>query len=69
MSTARLIEHRIARQLLQRREGVLPRGRQGLWVERFIAVLAATAVLSVVGSYFEELLWALLAIATLATLR
>jgi hypothetical protein len=69
MSTARLIEHRITRQLLQRREAVVPHRGYSLWVERLIAVLAVTAGLSIVGSYFEEMLWILLASATLATLR
>jgi hypothetical protein len=69
MTTARLIEHRIIRQLLQRREEVIPPRGYSLWVERLIAVLAVTAGLSIVGSYFEEMLWVVLAVATLATLR
>ena len=73
MTTARLIEHRITRQLLQRREEVIPptgyNRNHSLWVERLIAVLAVTVGLSIVGSYFEEMLWVLLAVATLAILR
>jgi len=69
MSTARLIEHRITRELLRRRQGVEPRAGSAFWTERLIAVLAATAVLTVVGSYAGEVLWAGVAIATLVTLR
>lgn len=73
MTAARFIEHRITRQLLQRREEVVERRDHhrspSPWVERLIAVLAITAGLSIVGSYFEEILWVLLAVATLAILR
>jgi hypothetical protein len=40
-----------------------------LWADRLIAVLAVTAGLFIIGSYFEELLWAVLAAATVTTLR
>ena len=56
-------------QLLHRREDTVRPRAGNPWVERLIAVLAVTAGLSVVGSYFEEVLWAVLAVATLATLR
>jgi len=69
MTTAKMIEHRITRQLLQRRAEVSEPQASHFWVERLIAVLAVTAGLSVVGSYAEEVLWAGLAIATLITLR
>jgi hypothetical protein len=69
MTAAKLIEYRITRQLLQRREesgaqrGVTP------WANRLIAILAVTTGLFILGSYLEELLWAVLAGATIFTLR
>lgn len=69
MTTARMIEHRITRQLLERRETGSPAPICNTWVERLIAVLAVAAGLSILGSYFEEMLWASLAIATLVTLK
>lgn len=69
MTAARRIEHSITRQLLERREEPVLDRRPNLWLERLIAILAATAGLSIVGSYFQEMLWALLAVATLAMLR
>ena len=33
------------------------------WIDRLIAILAVTAGLLIVGSYLEELLWAILAFA------
>ena len=62
MSNAKMIEYRITRQLLQRQHS-LGEGnfRGGSWVERAISVAAVTAGLFVVGSYLQELLWALLA--------
>lgn len=81
MTATRLIEYRITRQLLQRRDHgatqgcnpqthgpVLPCEVQP-WADRVIAILAVTAVMLVVGSYVEELLWAALAGATVYTLR
>jgi len=74
MTAAKLIEYRITRQLLRRREeggerqGDLKQG-YNLWADRLIAILAVTAGLCILGSYLEELLWALLAAATLFTLR
>ena len=69
MTTAKLIEYRIIRQFLEQPEAAIPQGRGRFWAERLIAVLALTAGLAVVGSYFEEVLWAGMAIATLITLR
>lgn len=69
MSTARQIEHSITRHILERREEPALERRPNIWLERLIAVLAVTAGLSVLGSYFQEMLWALLAAATLAMLR
>ena len=62
MTNARAIEYRITRQLLQRQHAAGEEGsRYGSWVERAIRVAAVTAGLFVVGSYLQELLWALLA--------
>jgi hypothetical protein len=67
MSTARLIEHRITRDLLQRRDCETARGN-GRLVERIITVAAVTAGMLMLGSYAPELLWALLAGAGVLTL-
>lgn len=80
MTAAKLIEYRIARQLVQRRSqqeehgatGHFPFARQACvqsWADRLIAVLAMTIGLVVVGSYAEQLLWVLLAVATAFALR
>lgn len=81
MTAARLIEHRIARQLVRRREqDAAHNGIRRLppadwhasvqpWADRVIAILAVTTGLLVVGSYMEELLWAGLATAAVYTLR
>ncbi|MEZ5501345.1 MAG: hypothetical protein R3E50_01345 [Halioglobus sp.] len=84
MTAARLIEYRITRQLLRHRDECA-RGEPGhpagwvlpgddpqhinAWVDRLIAILAATVGLLVVGTYLEELVWVLLTAATLLTLR
>jgi hypothetical protein len=69
MTGTKLIEYRITRQLLQRRHPGDVQCEQNLWVDRLIAVLAVTAGLFIIGSYFEELLWAVVAAATVSTLR
>ena len=74
MTAAKLIEYNITRQLVLRREdnGEQQGGLKqcsNLWADRLIAILAVTAGLCILGSYLEELLWALLAAATLCTLR
>jgi hypothetical protein len=81
MTTARLIESGITRKLLRRREREAVTGSsthtppmrwQGdiqPWVDRVIAILAATTGLLVLGSLVEELLWAVLAASTVFTLR
>jgi hypothetical protein len=69
MTAAKLVEYRITRQLLQRRaEGGVQQGVNP-WADRLIAILAVTAGLFILGSYVEELLWAVLAVATICTLR
>ena len=69
MTAAKLIEYRITRQLMQRREEGGDQLDSGLWADRLIAILAVTAGLFILGSFLEELLWALLAAATVFTLR
>lgn len=79
MTATKLIETQIARQLLRRRQpggehagaaqaGAMP-VELNLWTERLIAILAVTAGLVIVGSYLEELLWAVVAATTVVTLR
>ncbi len=67
MTAAKSIEYRIIRQLLQRREA--GDKLQNPWADRLIAILAVTTGLFILGSYFEELLWAALGAATIFTLR
>jgi hypothetical protein len=69
MTAAKLIEYRITRKLMQRREEGGDQSDSGLWADRLIAILAVTAGLVILGSFLEELLWALLAAATVFTLR
>ena len=61
------IEHRITRDLLRRRELRL-RGWSPRVVERLIITAAVTAVLLILGSLAQELLWAALAGSTVLTL-
>jgi nicotinamide riboside transporter PnuC len=72
MTAAKQIEYAIARRLIRRgssqSEAAGQPARQP-WVDRMIAVLAATAGLAVVGSYAEELLWLVVAVATVITLK
>jgi hypothetical protein len=67
MNTARLIEHRITRNLLERRER-RPAQQNNLLVERLILVAGVTAGMLLLGSYAPELLWALVAGAAVLTL-
>lgn len=69
MTATKLIEYRIIRQLLQRREKGDRQPAFHPWGDRLIAVLAMTAGLFVLGSYLEELLWVVLAAALVVTLR
>lgn len=67
MTTARFIEYQITRDLLSRREqGSVPHRRDV--AERLITVTAVTAGMLLLGSYAQELLWALLAGAAVLTL-
>lgn len=69
MTAAKLIEYRITRQLLQRKEEGSTRQGVNPWADRLIAILAVTAGLFVLGTFLEELLWAVLAVAAIFTLR
>jgi hypothetical protein len=85
MTVARSIEHQITRELLQRRaqnddqhsvvqqpdafELSSEKAATNRWTDRLIAILAVTAGLVIVGSYAEELLWAVVAATTVLTLR
>ena len=60
MATARYIEHRITRELLNRRERKAA-GTNALLAERLITVAAVTAAMLLLGSYAPELVWALIA--------
>jgi len=67
MTTARLIEYRITRDLLQRRDRQPSFSSERL-VERLITATAVTTGMLILGSYAPELLWALLAGAAVLTL-
>ena len=67
MATARYIEHRITRNLMDRREHEPTRRHEQL-AERLITVSAVTAGMLLLGSYAQELLWALLAGAAVLTM-
>ena len=67
MTTARFIEHRITRNLMQRRERQQPL-TSGPVAERLITTVAVAAGMLVLGSYLQELLWVLLAGAAVLTL-
>ena len=67
MSTARLIEHCITQDLLRRRGRAAPGANRSM-AERLITAAAVTAGLLLLGSYLQELLWALLGGAIVLTL-
>ena len=67
MTTARFIEHRITRNLMERRERQQP-VTSGPVAERLITTVAVAAGMLVLGSYLQELLWVLLAGAAVLTL-
>ena len=68
-ATAKRIEYRITRELLQRREGPVEQEHITPWADRLIAIGAVTVGLLILGAYVEELLWAAVAAATVFTLR
>jgi len=67
MTTARFIEHRITRNLLQRRQREQLSSSSPA-AERLITAAAVTVGMLVLGSYLQELLWVLLAGAAVLTL-
>jgi hypothetical protein len=67
MTTARFLEHRISRNLMQRRERQQP-VTSGPVAERLITTVAVAAGMLLLGSYLQELLWVLLAGAAVLTL-
>ena len=68
MTASQAIEYRITRRILQRRDDVPQQRSIRIWVDRLIAILAATAGIFLLGSYLEELLWVVLAMATVFVL-
>ncbi|MCB1707177.1 MAG: hypothetical protein KDI10_00400 [Halioglobus sp.] len=67
MTTARFIEYRITRDLVHRRHAS-PVVDHDQLAERLITISAVTAGMLLLGSYAQELLWALLAGAAVLTL-
>lgn len=70
MSAAKAIEYRIIRHLLA--QSLTPptfrRRGQSMWIERLIAVVAATAGVFVLGAVLQELLWVVIAAAFMVAL-
>ncbi|MEM1154854.1 MAG: hypothetical protein AAGI44_11995 [Pseudomonadota bacterium] len=67
MTTARIVEHRITQNLLQRHNRGVHSGNSR-WVERVINVVAVCVGMLLLGSYAPELLAALMAAAAVLTL-
>jgi hypothetical protein len=67
MTNARAIEYRITQQLLRQREGGETASRHR-FTERLITAAAVTAVLLLLGSCAQELMWAILGAAGVLTL-
>lgn len=65
MTAAKALEYRITQHLLTRTGQGEERCMEARWADRLIGVLAATAGLFLVGSFMQELVWALLAGATM----
>lgn len=66
MSTTELVEYRIIRNLLQRSPGRGPLSRQR--VARLLVLLSLGVGLLLLGLWLQELLWALLAVASMLAL-
>lgn len=64
LTTVKTVEHRIVQRLRQRSRDVHEPYRAFSWSDRLIAVLSVTVGLIVVGSFLEELIWVVLAAAT-----
>lgn len=69
MTASKRTEYQITRQLLERREQDNIQQGSYPWADRLIAILAVTAGLLILGSYLEQLLWAVVAVTTVLTLR
>ena len=67
MTAARYIEYRITRQLMHRREQ-RPGAGSGRLADRIITATAVVASMLLLGSYLQELLWAMLAGGAVLTL-
>lgn len=67
MTTAKLVEYQVTRNVLRRREhGSRP--RMSRFAGRIIRVAAITAGMLLLGSYLQELLWVMLAAGAVLTL-
>jgi len=69
MTGTQAIERQIVRRIVGYDRQVARLDARSQWAERLILVLTLTAGLLVVGTVFEELLWVVLGVATLLTLR
>lgn len=67
MTAGKAVEYRITRQLLRRGQRTSGQGR-GRAVDHLITWVAVSAALLLMGSYLQELLWAVLAGSTVLTL-
>lgn len=67
MSSVRFIEQRITSKLIRQRQQT-PTTFGSQWAERFIIAAAVAAAMVLLGSYLQELLWALMAGAAVLTL-
>ena len=65
MFAARAWEYRIVQHVIHRpQEQEVPERKSRSWADRLVLVLASTAVLAVLGSVLQELIWVVLAVAT-----
>lgn len=67
MFAVRAWEHRVIQQVINRepqQQPAPPAVESRPWADRLVKVVATTAVLVVVGSYLQELVWVFLAVAT-----
>ena len=67
MTASKAIEYRVTRRLVKRQNGMSKYSLAKL-ADRVITVTAVTAGLFLLGSYLQELLWALLAASAVLTL-
>lgn len=67
MTAAKLIEHRIIRNVIRRRESGATHQLSGL-ADQLITAAAITAGLLLLGSYLQELMWVLLGAGVVLTL-